>query len=567
MAARLTTYVVVAIVAATLIAGLIVGAQRDDNSGPVDLIIHNAKLYTADGLGTMAEAVAVRGNKILHVGTNREILRYRRPQTTVIDAKGSAVVPGFNDAHVQFIAGGLAREAIDLGGLETLDAMQERISDADPFTPWIVGRGWTYDRFAELPARAQLDAAVSERPALFLSQDGHAAWVNTKALAAADITRKTVAPPDGVIVRDVHGEPTGLLKDAAISLVTRVMPVATRENRARALRLAIREAHKRGITSVQTFGESIDDLEVYDEARRAGELAVRVYAALPATAQLEQSDLAVIEDATKRFSDDPVFKAGAASISLDGSIPSQTAAMLESYAARGAGSGLTSLTPDELNTLVAALDAHGVQVAIDAAGDRGVRMALDAFEAAAQRTTPPSPRRHRIERAEIVDPDDLPRFKGLGMIAALQPLHIDGSRISDWAKSVGPDRALLGWPTRSLATAGAHLTFGTDWPNMPLDPLAGLLAVVNRTAAGVSAEDTASVDESLPLKSAINAWTSGAAWASFDDHRKGVIKPGMLADLVVLSADIFDSKKRALSSTEVNITVFDGKLVYRRNVS
>ena len=218
MAARLTTYVVVAIVAATLIAGLIVGAQRDDNSGPVDLIVHNAKLYTADGLGTMAEAVAVRGNKILHVGTNREILRYRRPQTTVIDAKGAAVIPGFNDAHVAFIAGGLAREAIDLTGLETLEAMQERIADADPFSPWVIGRGWTYERFADLPTRAQLDAATSDRPAMFLSQDGHAAWVNTMALAAAGITRKTPAPPDGVIVRDPRGEPTGLLKDGAISL-------------------------------------------------------------------------------------------------------------------------------------------------------------------------------------------------------------------------------------------------------------------------------------------------------------------------------------------------------------
>jgi hypothetical protein len=568
MAARLTTYVVVAIVAATLIAGLIVGAQRDDNSGPVDLIVHNAKLYTADGLGTMAEAVAVRGNKILHVGTNREILRYRRPQTTLIDAKGSAVIPGFNDAHVAFLAGGLARDAIDLSGLETLDAMQERIADADPFSPWVVGRGWTYERFADLPTRAQLDAAVSDRPAMFVSQDGHSAWVNTMALAAAGITKKTPAPPNGVIVHDSRGEPTGLLKDGAIALVTHVMPPSTRESRARALRLAIREAHAHGVTSIQTFDESADDLDLYDEARRAGELTVRVYAVLPATAPVTANELAVIEGATKRFSDDPLFKTGAVSVALDGSVTSQTAALLEPYATRSALSGLTALTPNELNRIVAALDARGLQVAVDAAGDRGVQMALDAFEAAAARNTAAADaRRHRIERAEIVDPDDFPRFKALSLIAALQPLHFVTNRVSDWAKSLGPDRAPFGWPVRSLATAGAHVTFGTDWPNVPLDPLAGLNAAVSRTSGGEATEEVASIDESLPLKSAINAWTSGAAWASFDDHRKGIIKPGMLADLVVLSADIFDPKKRALPSAEVAVTIFDGKVVYRRSAS
>jgi predicted amidohydrolase YtcJ len=568
MAARLTTYVVVAIVAATLIAGLIVGAQRDDNSGPVDLIIHNAKLYAADGQDTMAEAVAVRGNKILHVGANREILRYRRPQTKVIDAKGAAVVPGFNDAHVRFIEGGLAREAIDLTGLETLDEMLERIGDADPFSAWVIGRGWTYERFADLPTRGQLDAAISDRPAMFLSRDGHAAWVNTKALDAAGITRKTPAPKNGIIVHDGRGEPTGLLKDGAISLVTRVMPPSTREARARALRLAIREAHARGITSVQTFGESAADLDLYDEARRAGDLTVRVYAVLPATSPATASELAAIEEATKRFSDDPLFKTGAAVVALDGSIESQTAAMLKPYATRGASTGLTALTAAELATLVATLDARGVQVAVDAAGDRGVQMALDAFEAAATRNTAPARgRRHRIERAELVDPDDLPRFKPLNLIAALQPLHIATSRVSEWARNLGPDRAPTGWPARSLATAGAHLAFGSDWPDVPMDPLAGLNASVDRASTIEAAEESAAIDESLPLKSAINAWTSGAAWASFDEHRKGVIKPGMLADLVVLSADIFDPKKRARSTAEVALTIFDGKVVYRRNAS
>jgi len=279
-------------------------------------------------------------------------------------------------------------------------------------------------------------------------------------------------------------------------------------------------------------------------------------------------ELAAIDNATKRFSDDPVFKTGAVRIALDGSIASQTAALLEPYMTRGGSSGLTTMTADELNALVTTLDAQGLQVAIDAAGDRGVRMALDAFDGAAARNTAlVSSRRHRIERAEIVDPDDRPRFKALNLIAAVQPLHVPTRQVSDWGKSLGPDRVLLAWATRSLMAAGARVTFGTDWPNVPLDPLGGLAAAVNRATGDEQTEDAASVDESLPIKSAINAWTSGAAWASFDDHRKGVIKPGMLADLVVLSADIFDPKKHALPSAEVAVTIFDGKVVYRRNAS
>ena len=192
MAARLATYVVVAIVAATLIAGLIVGAQRDDSSGPVDLIIHNAKVYSADALGSTAEAIAVRGNTILHVGTNREILRYRRPQTTMIDAKGVAVLPGFNDAHAAFIAGGLARDGVDLFGADTLDDMQARISewaDAHPDAGWILGHGWSYERFADLPTHTQLDAAVKDHPVAMFSQDGHAVWLNSKAVAALHLAR------------------------------------------------------------------------------------------------------------------------------------------------------------------------------------------------------------------------------------------------------------------------------------------------------------------------------------------------------------------------------------------
>lgn len=552
MAARLATFLVVAIVATTLIAGLIVGAQRDDDSGPVDLIVHNAKVYAADDLGTMAEAIAIRGNKILKVGSEREIMRYRRPQTTVIDAKGAAVLPGFDDAHASLVAGGLAREGVQLFGAATLDDIRGRIEtwiEERPDAEWITGAGWSFDAVAD-PTRASLDAIVSDRPVHLISQDGRALWLNSKALALAGITRRTVAPAHGVIARDRRGEPTGLLKGDAISLVDRVVPKPTREERAKALQIAIRDAQQRGITSAQDLGAAPGDMDLYDAARDAGMLGLRVYAAVPAP-RTAAADLDAI---AKRYPDDPLLKTGIAVIEFDGSVESQTAAMLAPYSPRGSADGDASMTAAQLSSLVASLDARGWQVAIDAAGDRAVRHALDALAAVAKAAHARAPR-HRIEGLAAVAAEDVPRFGALGVIASMQPLHATADALLTWTRNLGPDRAALGWPARSLSAAGAHLAFGTDWPRLPLDPLAGVRAAVQRPEIHAP--------EQLTLKSAINAWTSGAAWASFDEHRKGTLQAEMLADLVILSTDIFAGAAN-LARAEIAMTIFDGKIVYRR---
>ena len=553
MAARLATILVAAIVATTLIAGLIVGAQRDDNSGPVDLIVHNAKVYAADDLGTMAEAVAIRGNKILKVGSEREIMRYRRPQTTVIDAKGAAVLPGFDDAHASLVAGGLARDAVQLFGAATLDQIRERIEtwvQARPDAQWISGVGWSVDAVAE-PTRAQLDAIAADRPVQLLSQDGQTLWVNSKALALAGITRRTATPAHGTIVRDRRGEPTGVLRASAMALVDRVVPKPTREERAKALQVAIREAQRQGITSAQDLGAAPGDMDLYDAARDGGLLGLRVYAAVPA----ERTAPADLDAIAKRYPDDPLLKTGLATIAFDGSVESQTAAMLTPYAPRGSAEGDATMTAAELSRLVATLDGRGWQVAVEAAGDRAVRLALDAIGAVAKTAQGGRTPRHRIEGLATVAPEDIPRFGALGVIASMQPLHATGDTLLTWSKNLGPERATLGWPARSLSAAGAHLAFGTDWPRLPLDPLAGLRAAVQRP--GLHAP------EQLTLKSAINGWTSGAAWASFDEHRKGSLKADMLADLVILSTDIFTGAAN-LERAEVAMTIFDGKIVYRR---
>jgi predicted amidohydrolase YtcJ len=573
MAARLTTLVVVGIVAATLIAGLIVGAQRDDSDGPIDLIIHNGTVYAADADQTTAQAVAVRGNQIVRVGSDRDVLRLRRPQTQVIDARGGTVVPGFNDAHVHFIGGGLALDRINLLDATTAEEIQSRIREwaaAHPDRPWVEGRGWYYQPFAGgLPTRQMLDAVVPDRPAYLVSYDGHTAWVNTRALRLAGITKRTPDPANGAIVRDPRtGEPTGVLKEAAMALVGRVVPAATRDDRARALRAAIGEAHRNGVTSVQVPGTTVEDLELYDEAARASELQVRVYAAIAAGGAPDTAALDRLEGMRQKFGDNPLFKTGALKIGLDGVIEAHTAAMLEPYANRD-GSGQTKIAPDDLNRSVRLADARGWQLMTHAIGDRAVRVALDAYAHAARSNAAPARgRRHRIEHAETIAAADLPRFGALGVIASMQPFHGSPSpaQIEVWTRNVGAARAALGWPYRSIAAGRGRLAFGSDWPVVPLDPMLGLHTAVNRQTPDGEPEDGWHPSQRISLKAALNAYTSGSAWASFDEERKGTLSPGMLADIVVLSADVFEAANtRSLASTRTAVTVFDGKVVYRRD--
>lgn len=574
MAARLTTLVVVAIVAATLIAGLIVGAQRDDNDGPIDLIIHNGVVYAGDGTGTLAEALAVRGNQIVRVGHDRDILRLRRPQTQVIDAHDRAVIPGFNDAHVHFIGGGLSLDKINLLDATSVDEIQDRIrtwASANPDRPWILGRGWYYQPFAGgLPTRQILDAVVPDRPAHIVSYDGHTAWVNTKALRMAGITKRTPDPRNGTIVKDPRtGEPSGVLKEAAMALVGNLVPPVTRDDRARALRAAVLEAHRYGVTSVQVAGATVEDLELFDEAARAEDPKVRVYAAISPNATLDEPALGALEEVRHKYADGALFKSGALKISLDGVIEAHTAAMLAPYSNR-AGSGAPKIEADALNRFVRLADARGWQLMTHAIGDRAVRMALDAY-AHAERSNPALPRgrRHRIEHAETVDPEDMTRFGALGAIASMQPFHGSPSpaQIDVWSQNVGEERASRGWPYRSISRARGRLAFGSDWPVVSLNPMLGIHTAVNRTTPDGLPEGGWYPAEKLSLRSAIDAYTSGSAWASFDEQRKGTLTPGMLADIVILSTNVFSSKARRedLATTRAAVTVFNGEVVYQRD--
>ncbi len=562
MAARLTTYVVVGIVAATLIAGLIVGAQRDDSDGPVDLIVHNARVYTADEDQSVAEAVAIRGNQILRVGSNREINRLRRPQTTVIDAKGAAVLPGFNDSHLHLIEGGLTLDVLDLHEITGAEALAERVAAwaaAKPNDPWIRARRWNDAAFADAPSRQLLDAAVPDRPVQIVSSDRRTWWVNSKALELARVTRRTANPAGGTIVRDGRGEPTGVLEGSATGLVATVLPAPTADARAKALRAAIEAANRLGITSVQTAGDSAGDLQLYDAAREAGDLTIRVYGALALdVARLTDADTDRLSEIARKYPDDARFKTGAVRLTVDGDVESHTAAMHQPYEAEP----LTSeplADPDDLNRNVRLLDAQGWQVAAYASGDRAVTMALDAYAHAVRSNAAPARgRRHRIDHVESIAEADFGRLRRLAPVISLTP---NPEAVEERAEHIGRQRAARGAAIRRIAAAGGRIAFGSDWPESPLDPLD-----VMQAATGAAEEEPDRITtsaERIALKSAIDAYTSNAAYVSFDEQRKGSITRGMLADIVVLTEDIFESPA-ALGTAKVAVTIFDGKIVYRR---
>jgi hypothetical protein len=571
MAARLTTYLVVGIVAVTLIAGLIVGAQRDDTDGPVDLIVHNAKVYTADGDGTVEEAVAVRGNQILRVGSNREINRLRRPQTVLIDAQGGTVLPGFNDAHVHLLAGALALQQIDLTGAESVADIQSRVrawAEANPSAAWVTGRGWPRELFADVPpTRQMLDAAVADRPVHLVSADGESAWVNSRALALANITKRTKNPADGAVARDARsGEPTGVLNAGAMALVAKLLPATTDAQRADGLRRAIAEMHRNGITSIHDAGGPAGDLSALDELRRAGELQLRIYAAIALQNPVTDAMLDELEQLWAQYSDDPLLKAGAVEVTIDGELEDEAAATLEPYA-DDEEAVAPRVDPDTLNRSVRLLDSRGWQVMAHASGDRAVRMALNAFEHAERSNKAPERgRRHRVEHADLIDPADVRRFSGLDAMASMQPGRgvPTAENVDRWTKLLGTERLNRTWPYATLASRKAQVALGSDWPAAPLSPLRGIHAAVTRTASRGNTEVAFNPDERMRLEDALDGYTLAGARASFDEQRKGSLAPGMLADLVVLTDDILEGPPSRLLTTSVAVTIFDGKVVYRR---
>jgi predicted amidohydrolase YtcJ len=545
MATRVTGFIVITIVAVTLVAGLIVGAQRDDN-GPVDLIVFNGRVYTGES-DAFAEAIAIRGNEIVRVGSNREIKRLRRIQTTIVDAHGAAVLPGFNDARTHFAAGALLASHADLTRAQSLtdllDAIRSHAAE-HPEEEWTEGFGWNpLVLNGRLPTRAHLDAVVPDRPARMVSASGDLTWVNSKALELARITRRTRSPSGGAIVKDPHtGEPTGVLKGRAAALLDPVLPDVSAEERVEAMEEAIDRAHRLGITSVQDTGVDQDALEAYEALRRAGDLRLRVYAVLEGDVGLTEADALALEALRELHPDDALLKTGGVEFVTD-----EAMARDRSPAAA-----------DALEKAVRLMDRLGWQVLIQAGSDSAVQLAIDVLE----RITAENPdreRRHRLELPGGLEPGDAQRLARLGVIASLNRWPADAlPRTAEPGVSEADADAR---PAPSTTPGVVRFVFGSNWPAAPLGPQVALAPALEPPATPSSESDP---DENEALRDAIDAYTSEAAHATFDERRKGTLAPGMLADVVILRTDIFKREPASAPVIEVEATIFDGKVVYSR---
>lgn len=552
---------------AALFGALIHNASAQQPA-PVDSVVVNARIYTVNPQQPWAEALAIRGEKILAVGSTREINRYRGPTTRVIDAQGRLVLPGFTDCHIHFMEGSLGLLHVDLNGAATVREIQKRVSAyavAHPHDEWILGMGWTYPLFAPsgMPDRKILDEVVLRRPVFLEAYDGHTSWANSKALAVAGITLETPDPPNGKIVRDEDGQATGALLEEAGGLVSKFAPKPSRDERLAALRKGLHEANRVGLVRVHSAGGDFEWLDLYDELRRKGELTVRQYIAYFLNPpELTPADIEKVEQARRTYRDDWIA-AGAVKTMLDGVVEAHTAAMLAPYSDDPTKSGKLFWDSAKYQQAIAELDRRGFQIFTHAIGDRAVRLALDAYEQA-QTKNHTSDARPRVEHIETITAEDIPRFGRLGVIASFQPLHAypDDDTLKIWARNAGPDRAGRAWAWHSIEATGGRLAFGSDWPVVTLSPWPGVQNALTRQTTEGDPPGGWLPKERISLEDTIKAYTLGAAIAGRREKTEGSLEAGKLADLIVLSQNLFEIPPNQTGKTEVMLTMVGGRVVY-----
>lgn len=552
-----------------LIVNLLPGCSN--NSGGPDLILTNGKIWTADDEGSFAEAVAIRENKILQTGNSADISRLAGRNTRVVDLHGCLVIPGFNDAHIHFLSGSLGLARVDLNDAKTpVDIASKVLAFAKdhPESQWIVGRGWQYTSFESgMPDAATLHAIDTVRRPVFLTAyDGHSAWANHAALKLAGVDSKTAFDGFGTVVVDTRRQPTGALLEGAKRLVSKFIPDPTRKENLDAIRLGMKMAARLGLTSVHNANGDPAELSLYRELLSGNELTIRY-----------RSSFSIGKDATDAYIDslvlirdslgtgNPMLRADAIKFMIDGVIESHTGAMLEPYSDVSHGEkGTLSWPADKYRSRVQQLDAKGFHLTVHAIGDGAVREALDAYELAARQNSMRD-RRHRIEHIESVSPLDIPRFKTLGVWASMQPIHADPGTSAVWERAAGPERTRYGFAWNSLLKEGASLVYGSDWPAcINVDPLHGIHIAVNRRTPDGYPEGGYVPEQAISVKEALLAYTRAGAVSSFEERTKGQIKAGYLADMVVLSQDLFTIPPMDIAKTEVLMTVFDGRVIFER---
>ncbi|MBZ5706300.1 MAG: amidohydrolase [Acidobacteriia bacterium] len=528
-----------------------------------DLIITNAKVWTVDKAHPTAQAVAVLGERIVAVGTNTEVEAWHGSTTRVIDAGGKLLLPGFNDAHVHFVSGGLQLDAVQLNDATSAEEFVRRIGERARKTPkgeWIQGGDWDETKWnpATLPTKELIDPVTPDTPVFVSRYDGHMALANSVALRLAGVTAQTPDPPGGVIVRDAQGNPTGALKDAATDLVDKVIPNLSHEQRVHAVKRALAYAASLGVTSVQHMNPDYDDIAVYTELLQRGDLTTRIYAAPYIMGVDDQAKIGL-----RHAFGGPYLRIGALKAYADGSLGSGTAYFFEPFTDQPNNHGLLS---DEMQPLslmrerMMKADAAGLQLCTHAIGDQGISMILDLYSEVAK-AHGEADRRFRIEHAQHMAAKDFERFAQLKVIASVQPYHaIDDGR---WAeKRIGHDRASRTYAFRTFLDHGVRLAFGTDWDVAPLNPMLTVYAAVTRATLDGKNPNGWFPEQKLTVPETIDAYTLGSAYAEFQEKEKGSITPGKLADMVLLSDDIFSIDPAKIRDVKVVKTFVGGRMTW-----
>ncbi len=528
-----------------------------------DLILTNAKVWTVDRVHPHAEAIAIIGDRIVAVGTATEIDQWRGTKTKITDIHGKLLLPGFNDAHVHFVTGGMSLASIDLGDAHSPRQFTEKTAAwAKKLKPgeWITGGEWDEQLWpdAKLPSRQLIDSVTAANPVAVERHDGHELLANSLALKIAGITAQTTDPAGGEIVRDKKGEPTGILKDAAQDLVLSKVPPLTHDQRLAAIRRALDYAASLGVTSVQDMNPEYADMAAYEELASRGQLTTRIYVAPMETGWQEQAKLGIRHAFGTSY-----YRMGAVKGYADGSLGSTTAYFFRPYLDAPNTRGLLSeemQPPEKMLARLKAADKAGLQLCIHAIGDAANSLTLDFF-ADIEKVNGAADRRFRIEHAQHIAPKDFDRFSGLGVIASVQPYHAidDGQWLE---KRIGPQRGKTTYAFRTFLQHGVHIAFGTDWTVAPLNPMLTLYAAVTRATLDGKHPDGWNSEQKLNVEEAVEAYTLGSAYAEFQEREKGSVTPGKLADFVVLSDDIFKIASGDIRKVKVEMTMVGGKTVY-----
>lgn len=523
-------------------------------------MLYNSNIHTMDAAAPRAQAIAIKGNRVLATASDDEIRALPASYARAVDLQGRTVVPGFTDSHLHFMSYGLSLMQIDLAGVPTLEEALARVAARAKTTPagqWLLGRGWDHSLWAggDFPTRHDLDRIVPEHPVWLRRKCGHAGWANTPALELAGITAGTPDPPGGAIDREPDtGKPTGILKETAMDLVGDLFDSPSIGEAANAIRRAMANAHKYGLVSVHTM-EGPAAFRGFQKLRAEGELKVRVLMQIPE----ENLDAAIQAGLQSGFGDERL-RIGGVKVFADGALGARTALMIEPFEGEPNNYGLAMSDAQRLAEIVRKASRAGIAAFVHAIGDRANREVLDAVEASRQ-AGEGLDLRHRIEHTQILHPDDIPRLAELGVIASMQPLHATQDMLL--ADSLWGARSAGAYAFRSLLDSGAVLAFGSDSPIEDLNVMKGIhAAVTRRRADGSPGPEGWYPEERLSVNQTVYAYTAGAAYASGEEAIKGTLTPGKLADLVVLSQDIFAIEPMSILDTEVVATMFDGEFVY-----